>query len=79
MTKPRLVKKKRMPCPRNMSDEGKAVWRKLVPRLRDAGLALPVDRFPLQRFCETVAQWRNSLAWLEDHDSSDAGSDGMGC
>ena len=53
---------KRPVCPSWLCDEGKSVWRRLVPKL-DAMLALgSVDVGSLARYCQTFGKWMKAEA-----------------
>jgi P27 family predicted phage terminase small subunit len=43
--------------PRDLPDEAKAEWRRIVPVLEDAGLLTTIDRAVLVRYCCAWADW----------------------
>lgn len=43
--------------PADMTDEGKAIWRELAPKLEDLGLFTTLDGFAFRRYCELMARW----------------------
>jgi len=53
-------------CPRWLSDEARAEWRRVAPELIACGLLTVVDRAALEAYCETYAQWRRAIEALKD-------------
>lgn len=53
-------------CPRWLSDEAKAEWRRVVPELAACGLLTVVDRAALEAYCESYAQWKEAMEALRD-------------
>jgi len=43
--------------PRDLSEEAKAEWRRVVPELEDIGILASVDRGVLVRYCTAWADW----------------------
>lgn len=46
--------------PNYLSDDAKRVWRKLAPRLHEAGLLTEVDVYALAQYCTLYARWRQA-------------------
>ncbi len=47
-------------CPRELSDEAKKEWKRIVSELDDMGLASKADRAALALYCDAWAMWREA-------------------
>lgn len=56
----------RFNCPSWLSDEAKAEWRRIVPELRELGLATRIDHAALEAYCEQYARWREATLLLRE-------------
>lgn len=54
------------PCPRWLSAEAKAEWRRIVPELDRLGLVTLVDRTALAAYCQAHAELAQATQILED-------------
>jgi P27 family predicted phage terminase small subunit len=52
--------KGRPTCPAWLADEAKREWRRLAPKLEEAGLATGVDADALARYCVAMTRWRQA-------------------
>ena len=52
---------KRPPCPSWLSREGKAEWKRIVPKLEELGIIDEVDRASLATYCETWNQFYRAI------------------
>ncbi len=58
--------KKELPiCPSWLSDKAKAEWRYIVPELDRLGLLTKIDRAALVTYCESFAQYRTAMEWIQ--------------
>ena len=55
---------KRPPCPSWLSREGKAEWKRIVPKLEALGIIDQVDRAALSAYCETWNQFYQAVKTL---------------
>lgn len=53
----RFITNGRPPMPRDLPNEAKAEWRRIVPKLEEVGLLADVDRGVLVRYCVAWADW----------------------
>ena len=54
-------------CPRWISPEAKAAWRRVVPWLKRAGVLTMVDQDALTAYCQTYARWKRAEQFIEKH------------
>ncbi len=53
------------PCPKWMTKEAKAEWRRIVKELDGLGLLARVDRDSLAAYCVCLVQWRECMDFVE--------------
>ena len=53
-------------CPRFLSKEAKAEWRRIAPELTRLGLLTPLDRAAFAAYCQSYAHWVKAETLLSD-------------
>ena len=54
-------------CPRHLTKDQRAVWRKLSTHLRKVGLLTSVDADTMERYAVAYVRWRQCEKWIEGH------------
>jgi P27 family predicted phage terminase small subunit len=54
-------------CPKWLTKEAKAEWRRVARRLHDAGVLTSVDRAVLATYCQAWARWCEAEQMIEQH------------
>lgn len=54
--------------PEHLSEESKAVWNELAPKLRDAQLLTELDVHSLEMACDAIAQYRRATRNIGEND-----------
>lgn len=70
--------KRRLACPRWLSEDARKVWRILVPQLVKSGLATIIDVNTLSRYCTVWVRWRKLEDFLKERGSTYAVRDEQG-
>ena len=53
-------------CPPHLSDEAKAEWRRITPKLKEMRLLSHVDRAALAGYCELWARWQKAEKMIQE-------------
>ena len=54
-------------CPSNMSEEGKARWKILIPQIDEMGILAKIDYGELVQYCSIWGEWDKAYKWLQEH------------
>lgn len=60
-------KRARPRCPNWLSKDARAIWKTLVPQLRDMGVLTRIDGQALTRYCTLWARWKRAEQFIEKH------------
>lgn len=52
-------------CPRRLTKEERAVWKKLIPQLVKLGVVEEIDGSQLSRYCEMSVRWNTLTEWVK--------------
>lgn len=65
-------------CPAWLDPVAKRQWKKLAPELHRMGVLAKIDGNLLARYCQTWAQWRKMVEWVQKHGETTAIRDRAG-
>lgn len=54
------------PPPQELSEDGKAIWRELAPRMEELGLLSVLDTNPFRRYCEMMGRWARASRKIQE-------------
>lgn len=65
-------------CPEWLDEDAKAIWRRVVPQLRQMNVLALIDSSALGRYCRLSSRWQRAEKFLEQHGTSYAVKDSDG-
>ena len=54
-------------CPSHLSVAARGIWKKLIPMLDATGVLTLIDAYTCERYCDTLARWRQCVRFLNKH------------